>query len=66
MKHWVANAASGASAGGIVAAASGAGWIGLILVVALASLFVGALCWVLADKGRTNRLTSLFKAWHQG
>lgn len=53
------------ASGGAVAAALLAGWTGAVVLVCLVLIPTLAICWVLADPGRTKRLASLLTIWRQ-
>jgi uncharacterized integral membrane protein len=38
------------------------GWTATLAIVVMTALFVGSLCWVLASKARTRRLTKIIRA----
>jgi len=40
-----------------------AGWIGVILILAVIMILTGAVCWVIADAKRPARLATLLRAW---
>lgn len=53
-------------AGGAVAAALAAGWIGAILLITLILVPTAAICWILADFDRPQRLALLITTWRHG
>jgi hypothetical protein len=50
---------------GTVTAALAAGWVGLVVLVVVIVAIVRALCWVLADGDRSQRLALLLTAWRR-
>jgi predicted small integral membrane protein len=55
---------AGATAGGgVLATMLAAGWVGAAVLLGVALLLVGAVCWVIADPDRPARLALLFTAW---
>jgi len=52
-----------AGSGGIISALLAGGWTGVVLLVALVVVLVGAVCWVIADDARPERLALLITSW---
>ncbi|MBW4716692.1 hypothetical protein [Saccharothrix obliqua] len=53
-------------AGGMVAAALAAGWIGAALLIIAILAPIIAICWILADPDRPQRLALLVTTWRHG
>ncbi|MFF5097727.1 MULTISPECIES: hypothetical protein [Actinosynnema] len=53
-------------AGGMVAAALAAGWVGAALLIIAILAPTIAICWVLADHDRPQRLALLVTTWRHG
>lgn len=48
---------------GVLSTIFAAGWIGVVLILAVVLIVTGAVCWVLADDKRPARLTMLLRAY---
>lgn len=56
--------ALGATAGGgALVAALATGWVGIALIIAVISVPTLAVCWIVADADRPQRLALLLAAW---
>ena len=57
--------AVGATVGstGVISTLLTAGWVGMVLLIAIVAAMIGALCWVLADEGRAGRCALLISSW---
>ena len=49
--------------GGAVAAALATGWIGAALLIVAIVVPIAAICWIVADRDRPQRLALLFTTW---
>jgi hypothetical protein len=52
--------------GGAVAAALATGWIGAALLIVAILVPTAAICWILADSDRPQRLALLVTTWRHG
>jgi hypothetical protein len=48
---------------GVLSALLAAGWVGAVLLTAVVGVFVGAMCWVINDPYRPERLALLITSW---
>ena len=48
---------------GVLSTVFAAGWTGVVLILAVVVVLTGAVCWVVADAERPDRLAMLLRAW---
>lgn len=58
-----AAASSAAGVIGFVSATAAQGWLGAVLSLLLVCTVIGAICWVINDQYRPERLALLIKSW---
>ena len=52
--------------GGLLASLLAAGWVGVVLGVVVVLVVVGAICWIVNDRDRPDRLVRILAAWRRG
>lgn len=57
--------ASKTLSGGLLAAALNAGWVGGVVLIAMALLVIAVFCWIVADADRAKRAALVLRAWRQ-